>query len=33
MAGKPMPNGNGTVGLVFPTYAWAPPKMVIDFVK
>lgn len=32
MAGKPMPDYNDSVGLVFPTYAWTPPKMVLDFV-
>lgn len=32
MAGKPMPEYNGSVGLVFPTYAWVPPQMVLDFV-
>ncbi|MGX7198720.1 EFR1 family ferrodoxin [Enterococcus nangangensis] len=33
MAGKPMPACEGVVGLVFPTYAWAPPEIVLDFVE
>lgn len=31
MAGKAMPDEKDSIGLVFPTYAWAPPQIILDF--
>ena len=33
MQGKPMPETNEVSGIVFPIYAWAPPAIVLDFLK
>lgn len=31
--GKPMPESGEVTGIVYPIYAWSPPKMVRDFVR
>ena len=33
MAGKAMPAPGEVIGIVYPVYAWSPPKMVRNFVK
>lgn len=33
MKGRPMPEITESAGIVFPVYAWAPPRMVSDFVR
>ena len=33
MHGAPMPPPGERCGIVYPVYAWAPPRMVLDFLK
>ena len=33
MRGKPFPASGQIIGIVYPVFAWAPPKLVLDFVK
>ena len=33
MRGKPFPEPGRLTGIVYPVFAWAPPKIVVDFVK
>lgn len=33
MGGKPLPEPGEVTGIVYPVYAWSPPKIVRDFVK